>query len=233
MTDSCIRLSGVVAGYPGHKVLDGADLTMTRGECVGLVGPNGIGKTTLFRVILGLLLPESGTVEVLGLSLTNSQQVTTIRRRIGYVPQHSSSGRLPISVYDSVLIGRWGSSFKGWRRPQREDRQAVERVLDTVELTPYRDFDWRELSGGLQQRTALARAMVREPDLILMDEPTTFLDPESQQAILALVSRLNREKGISFLIISHDHRLLAAHCSRMITITDRAIEDYDAEHMSS
>lgn len=225
MTERCIRLEAVVAGYPGHMVLDKASMTVDRGEYVGLVGPNGIGKTTVFKVILGLLRPESGTVEVLGLPLTSAKHITAVRRRIGYVPQQSSEGLLPISVYDSVMIGRWGSSFKGRRRPGKKDRQVVEETLDTVELLPYRDFDWRELSGGLQQRVALARAMVREPDLILMDEPTTFLDPESQQGILALVSRLNQEKNISILVISHDRDLVAAHCRRMLTIRDMGVEE--------
>lgn len=92
-------------------------------------------------------------------------------------------------------------------------------------LSAYKDLDWRELSGGLQQRTALARAVVREPDLILMDEPTTFLDPEAQRGILDLVTQLNRRKGISFLIITHDHELVSAHCARMLTIRDMRIEE--------
>jgi zinc transport system ATP-binding protein len=191
MVEVCIQLNEIVAGYPGHVVLDQAHMTVSQGECVGLVGPNGIGKTTLFKVILGLLRPVSGTVEVLGLPLTSAKRITTARRRLGYVPQQSSAGLLPISVYDSVLIGRWGSSFKGRRRPSREDRQAVEKALDTVALSAYKDLDWRELSGGLQQRTALARAVVREPDLILMDEPTTFLDPEAQRGILDQKHRKN------------------------------------------
>jgi ABC-type Mn2+/Zn2+ transport system ATPase subunit len=218
MTDTCVRLSDVVAGYPGRQVLGGTSFEVAGGEYVGVVGPNGVGKTTLFRVILGLLRPYRGTVQVLGVPLVTRQQISAVRRQVGYVPQQSSAGRLPISVFDAVLIGRWGSSFRAGRRPAREDREAVERALEVVGLFDHRYRDWRELSGGLQQRAALARAMVREPRLVLMDEPTTFLDPESQESIFALASALNRDQGISFLVISHDRALLAQHCSRIVTI---------------
>jgi ABC-type Mn2+/Zn2+ transport system ATPase subunit len=225
MGNACIRVSSVTAGYQGIAVLRNTSFEMADGEYVGVVGPNGAGKTTLFRVILGLLKPQRGSVEVFGIPLTGGQQIAGVRRRIGYVPQQSDAGRLPISVYDAVLIGRWGSSFHAGKRPARNDREAVERVLDAVGLSAYKHLDWRDLSGGLQQRVALARAVVREPSLILMDEPTTFLDTESQASILSLASALNQDKGISFLVISHDRALLAQHCSRMITIRCGLIEE--------
>ena len=143
---------------------------------VGLVGPNGVGKTTLFKVILGLLRPWAESVEVLGVPMKTPRQINQARRQIGYLPQQNQAGKLPITVYDSVLIGRWGSSFSAFRRPSAADKAAVNDVLQRFGLSPYRHYDWRALSGGLQQRVALARAIVRQPRLILMDEPTTYLD---------------------------------------------------------
>ncbi|MDI6871213.1 MAG: ATP-binding cassette domain-containing protein [Bacillota bacterium] len=218
MGKPCVRLVEVAAGYPGRPVFDGANLEVAEGEFLGVAGPNGAGKTTLLRLILGFLKPARGLVEVLGGSSSRPASLRAARRQVGYVPQGSGSGRLPMSVFDSVLVGRWGKGFAGWRRPSLADRQAVEEVLERLGLTAYRNTDLRDLSGGLRQRVALGRAVVREPRLVLMDEPTTFLDRESQAAFLALAGALNRVRGITFLVISHDHQLLAESCSRIVTL---------------
>lgn len=219
-----VKLEGVKAGYPGKVVLCGTDFTMEPGSMVAITGPNGTGKTTLFRVILGLLAPLAGSVEMLGTPLTRGN-AAELRRSIGYVPQQSIPGRLPLTVRDAVMMGRWGSSYAGLRRPTRVDLDAVDGVLGDMGLSEYRDFDIRELSGGLQQRMALARAIVREPRLVLMDEPTTYLDRGSQQQIMDLAGTLNSRLGIAFMIISHDASVIDAKSMRVVVMRDGVVVD--------
>ncbi|HHW14143.1 MAG TPA: ATP-binding cassette domain-containing protein [Firmicutes bacterium] len=226
MKTPIVRLVGVEAGYPGKRVLDGVSLEVAPGGFVGIAGPNGAGKTTLLKVILGFLLPNRGKVEVLGASTADPGSVAAIRRRIGYVPQQAAAGRLPMTVFDSVLGGRWGSSFAGLRRPSATDRAMVNDVLDRFGLGPYRGADLRELSGGLRQRVALARAVVREPQLILMDEPTTHLDVESQSTLFALAVEFNRQRSITFVVISHDRELLAGTCSTVLMLEGGRIREW-------
>jgi zinc transport system ATP-binding protein len=223
--EKAVEIRGVTVGYDRRLIFDQADVAIECGGFVGLIGPNGIGKTTLFRVILGLLRPWSGSVEVLGVPMKTPRQISQVRRQIGYLPQQSQAGKLPISVRDSVLIGRWGSSFHGFRRPSAEDRSAVDDILHRLGLFAYRQYDWRDLSGGLQQRVALARAIVRQPRLILMDEPTTYLDRETQKDIYSIAADLNRSAGIAFLVISHDQLMLERYASRMLTVTAGKIEE--------
>lgn len=218
MSRPSVRLVGVEAGYPGRPVLHGVNLEVPPGFFLGIAGPNGAGKTTLFKVILGFLVPTRGQVEVFGTPLSTPRSLSFVRRRIGYVPQQMPSGKLPFTVCDSVLAGRWGSFFSGLRRPSRADRSAVASVLERLGLSPYGKVDLRELSGGLRQRVALARAVVREPELVLMDEPTTYLDAESQSAFFTLTRDLNRERRISFVVISHDQGLLAETCTTVLQL---------------
>jgi len=220
-----VEIRGLSVGYDKRPIFHAADLSMGCGEFVGLVGPNGVGKTTLFKVILGLLRPWAGSVEVLGVPMKTPRQINQARRQIGYLPQQNQAGKLPITVYDSVLIGRWGSSFSAFRRPSAADKAAVNDVLQRFGLSPYRHYDWRALSGGLQQRVALARAIVRQPRLILMDEPTTYLDRETQKEIYPIASELNRSSGITFVIISHDQGTLERYASRMMMVTGSKIEE--------
>jgi ABC-type Mn2+/Zn2+ transport system ATPase subunit len=225
MTQAVVRLAEVTAGYEGRPVLRRASFVIRQSEFVGIVGPNGAGKTTLFKVILGLLKPLGGVVEVLGVELTSAARISKMRRRIGYVPQQNQAGKLPITVYDAVLMGRWGASFAGWNRPSQADRAAVEETLTAFGLSAYRHYDCRELSGGLQQRVALARAVIRRPSLVLMDEPTTYLDAKTQAYIYELASEMNRAEGIAFVIISHDRSVLSHYARRLYTINAGSVEE--------
>lgn len=203
-TDLVIEIADLVAGYTKKPVLNGLNLQVNAGNCIGITGANGIGKTTLFKVILGLLRPAQGIVRVLGHELTNEKERRWTRCRLGYVPQQTPPGKLPISVHDAVLMGRWGKSFGLGKRPCHSDAQITASILRQIGLAHKEACDCRYLSGGEQQKVAIARALAREATVLLLDEPTTFLDLDARRDLLRLVKSLKTEQGLSFLIISHE-----------------------------
>ncbi len=179
-------------------VLDGVDLSLDPGEIGMLLGKNGSGKTTLFKTILGILKPESGSLNFDGTDLRKLSR----RQRAGliaYVPQSIRFGAL--TVYDSVLMGRV-SSF-GFRAGKK-DHEIVERILSDMRLEDFAPRNVEELSGGEQQKVAIARALAQEPRMLVFDEPTGNLDLANEQLILSEARRAARERGISILISLHD-----------------------------
>ena len=179
-------------------VLDGVDLDLKAGEIGILLGKNGSGKTTLFKTVLGILKPESGSLRFDGADLNRLSR----RRRaelIAYVPQQIRFGAL--TVYDTVLMGR--VSRFGFR-PGKADAAAAERILREMRLEEFATRNVEELSGGEQQKAAIARALAQEPRLLVFDEPTGSLDIANEQLILAEARRAAREQGISILISLHD-----------------------------
>jgi ABC-type Mn2+/Zn2+ transport system ATPase subunit len=199
-----VRLTAVSAGYGRQQVLERIDFQLHEGECCAILGENGAGKTTLFKVIMGLVLPRRGEVEVLGRRIDSPSARQWVRRQIGYVPQARSDGRLPIQVEDAVLLGRWGTSFAGLRHPSSRDRKLARETLELLGLEGLAKSDCRELSGGQKQRVAIARAIVRKPRLLLLDEPTTYLDVSARDNLPDLLAAIRRELGLSMLVISHD-----------------------------
>ena len=199
-----VSLTGLHAGYGSHRVLAGVSLRLEAGRSVGIAGPNGAGKTTLFRVLLGLLPPLVGTVAIMGRALKTEEDRLWARRQIGYVPQQSLPGQLPVSVQDAVLMGRWGVSFGFFRKPSPADRQAVREILEEVGLASKTLTNCRDLSGGGQQKVAIARALVRQAPILLLDEPTTYLDQGSRLELLSLLGRIIRQRRLTVVTISHD-----------------------------
>lgn len=212
--ETVIEVRGLTAGYERIPVFRDFNLTVGRGEAVGIAGPNGSGKTTLFKVILGLLPPVAGKVNVLGRDLRIGKDRSWARRQIGYVPQQATPGRLPVTVYDAVLMGRWGKGLGRFHGPRTEERSLIRAALAEVGLAHKERADCRKLSGGEQQKIAIARALVREAAILLLDEPTTYLDPSARREITEQIVRLREERRLSLVVISHD----PAHLERM---TDR------------
>ncbi|MDZ4245541.1 MAG: ABC transporter ATP-binding protein, partial [Dehalococcoidia bacterium] len=165
-----IRLEDVWVRIDGATILEGINLTVEDGDFLGVIGPNGAGKTSLLKAILGIIEPDNGRVTVMGKSPRES------RKYIGYVPQHNAFDReFPISVGEVVLMGR--NIHTGlFRRYSREDRKMAEAALSKVGMLEHKDRQLGKLSGGEQQRVFIARALVTEPKLLLLDEPTANLD---------------------------------------------------------
>jgi zinc transport system ATP-binding protein len=161
-----------------------------------MIGPNGGGKTTLIKLMLGLLEAGSGMVRIFG------QPPSRVSHRIGYVPQDVHINKnFPVSALDVVLMGKIQPGL-GWSRPSREDRVAALDALNQVEMAKYCDYRIGELSGGQKQRVFVARALVTDPQLLFLDEPTASIDTKGQGEFYSLLKELN--KTVSIIIVSHD-----------------------------
>jgi zinc transport system ATP-binding protein len=191
------------AGYDDETVLEDINLSVKDLDFIGLIGPNGGGKTTLLKVLLGLLSPVQGEVRILGKSIREG------RRYIGYVPQVVQFDRdFPISVWDVARMGRLGK--RRLLQPYTaEDEEVVAKALRQVEMLDLRNRPIGELSGGQRQRAYIARALATEPKILLLDEPTASVDPQVSTSIYELLSRLNDH--VTILMISHDMSAISAH----------------------
>lgn len=199
-----IEIKDLFAGYNQEIVLNEINLTIFQDDFIGLIGPNGGGKTTLLKVILGLVEPEGGTVQIKG----ETPQLG--RRNIGYVPQIAEYDTdFPISVQDIVRMGRLGPKrlFKPYTA---EDDAIVRERLGWLDMLKYKDRALRELSGGQRQRVYIARALVTDPELLLLDEPTISVDFEARTQIFDLLYQIN-QRGIAILLVSHDLTAISSY----------------------
>jgi manganese/zinc/iron transport system ATP- binding protein len=212
-----LQLSGVTLGYPGLVALAEVNFSINRGELLGIIGPNGSGKSTLLKGILGLLRPLEGDIFLFGAKYKDRD----IRRRIGYVPQKSKSETsFPASVKDVVMMGLY--SQIGWlRRPNETHRRLVKESLDRVGMADLSDRPIGELSGGQYQKVMIARALVNKPELLVLDEPTAAVDISAQRAILDLLEKLNREQGMTALMVSHDINEIVHFCDRILLLNGK------------
>jgi zinc transport system ATP-binding protein len=191
-----VRLKDIWVHYDDMAVLEDVNLSIKKDDFLGIIGPNGGGKTTLLKVILGLVKPSSGKVTVLGGTPQRN------RRFIGYVAQNSLFDHdFPISVQDVVLMGRYGRVGLV-KRFSSGDKKAALRALQTVEMLDHKDKQIGRLSGGEQQRVLIARALVAEPKMLLLDEPTTGVDMPMQTEFYELLARLKH--SMSIVLVSHD-----------------------------
>ena len=205
MADPMVELRDVTFGYGKTPAVEKINLHMHRGQFAGLVGPSGAGKTTILRLILGLLKPNRGTVFVQGMDLRGKPSP-----RVAYVPQiETIDWSFPVTVMQVVLMGR---IRRMGRRPwaSNDDTRAAQKILDQLEIGDLVVRHIRDLSGGQQQRVFLARALLAEPDLLILDEPTAGVDLQAQENILHLLARLNQQ-GVTILTTTHDLNAAAAH----------------------
>ena len=211
MTKPIIECMDVTFRYENSTVLEQISLEVKAGEFWALIGPNGSGKSTLINIILGLLKPDKGTVELFGQNMDAFKQ----RERIGYVSQKSNSfnSGFPATVLEVVKSGltRRVGLFKGF---SKQDEQKALEALKTVKMEEFASRNIGELSGGQQQRVFIARALVGEPDLLIMDEPTVGIDQKNVASFYSMLSELNRDHGIAILLVTHEIDLvteLATH----------------------
>jgi zinc transport system ATP-binding protein len=202
-----VKLEDVSVHYDGVPALDGVSLSVKEDDFLGIIGPNGGGKTTLLKVILGLIKPSRGRVSVLGKPPERS------RGNIGYVPQVNLFDHdFPINVWDVVLMGCYGRVGL-LRRYSKEDRGRVQKALQTVGMLDHRDRQIGKLSGGEQQRVFIARALVSEPRLLLLDEPTASVDPIMQTEFYELLEGLKQRMAI--VLVSHDVTAVSIHVDKI------------------
>ncbi|WP_236405611.1 metal ABC transporter ATP-binding protein [Microaerobacter geothermalis] len=196
-----IELKQVSFSYGKEKVLEMVDMTLERGEFLGLVGPNGAGKSTLIKIILGLLKPDEGEVRLFGQPMASFQDWS----KIGYVSQKANSfnSGFPATVFEVVSMGLFGKMglFK-WMG--RKEKERVKEAIHMVGLSDYAKKNIGMLSGGQQQRVFIARALVSDPELLILDEPTVGVDEPSVNQFYQLLQNMHQKMGLSLLLISHD-----------------------------
>src|SRR5258706_236076 len=216
-----IELHGVRAGYDGRTVIDNVDLTVRRGELVALVGANGAGKSTLLKVIVGLLRPYEGSVSVLGSAPGASA------RRLAYLPQAEAvHWDYPLRVEDVVLMGRVAHAAPG-RGPSSADRDAARTALGRVQADDLARRPIQALSGGQRQRVLLARTLASDPELLLLDEPATGVDPATEEQLMSLLGDL-ASHGRTVLVSTHDLASVMAHFPRVLAMNGGIVADGDA-----
>src|SRR5271165_2548994 len=212
---TAILCEGMCAGYFGRDVLDEITFEVKRGEFIGIIGPNGSGKSTLLKVIAGLLEAQCGIVEVLGEPPGHGQG-------IGYVPQTENvNWSFPVDVFDVVLMGVYGK-LGLFRRPSKADRRAAEAALDEVGMREFAERQIGELSGGQQQRVFVARSLVQDPKLLLLDEPIAGVDATSQHAIFTLLEE-RQKHGMTIVATTHDLSCVATWFDKVLCLNHRII----------
>jgi ABC-type Mn2+/Zn2+ transport system ATPase subunit len=213
-----VGVRGLHAGYARREALQDVTFEAARGELIAVVGPNGSGKSTLLKVVAGLLAPWRGDVDVLG-AAPGRQPL-----RVAYLPQAEAvDWTFPVSVLDVVMMGRY--RHVGWlRRTSRADRNAAERALHIVGMLELADRQVGELSGGQQRRAFLARALAHDPELYLLDEPVTGVDPTTEDDLMRVLMD-ECERGKTVLVSTHDLAGVAEHFTRLLALNKALIAD--------
>lgn len=214
-SESIVQVSHVTFQYtpPQNPVLDDVSLTVAQGDFLGVIGPNGGGKTTILKIILGLLKPQRGTVSVLG------RPPAQVRHQIGYVPQHAKiDSTAPASVLDIVRMGRLSrSSWGPWY-----GRSHTNAAMEALQQTETADLAKRHigtLSGGQRQRVLIARALASDAKLLLLDEPTAGVDAHMEHGLTDLLHRLN--KTLPIVLVSHDIAFVSTHLNRVACLNNK------------
>lgn len=219
-----ISVRHLYAGYERETILEDVNLEVYERDFIGIIGPNGGGKSTLLKVILGLLPPQRGEVRVLGLDVRQGRQ------HIGYVPQFVEADRtFPVSVWETVGMGLL-TGWRPFRRFSAQDNDRIARALSAVGMLALRTKVMGELSGGQRQRVFIARALVSDPQILLLDEPTASVDPEATNDVYAVLQQLNQRMAI--LLISHDMMAVSAF-TKTVACLNRQLVYHQSKELTS
>ncbi|HET9461064.1 MAG TPA: ABC transporter ATP-binding protein [Gaiellaceae bacterium] len=217
-----VELESVSFGYrPGQRVLEGVELKLGEGEFVAVAGPNGGGKTTLVRILLGLERPSEGRALLFGEPAHRFSR----RRTLGYLAQRSAlGGEAPATVREVVSAGRLAAG--GLIGPlRRRDRELAADAIARVGLADHADAPVRTLSGGMQQRAFIAKALAGEPSLLVLDEPTTGVDVESQESLAVLLDSLHSDLGVTIVYVSHEFGAVEGFVQRVVLVRRSIVFD--------
>ena len=214
-----IKFSNTTISYQQRTALEDINLEIYQGEFVGIIGPNGSGKTTLLKSILGLLRPTKGSVQIFDCACHKLH--CRHKAKIGYIPQKGDiDPNFPVTVRETVMMGRY-SSLGLFKRPAKRDRELVLNALREVEMEDYVDAPLGHLSGGQQQRVLIARALAQQPEVLLMDEPTTGIDTPTQHNMIKLISDLHKNLNLTVLLVTHDINMISPYIDRVALLKVR------------
>jgi len=204
-----LEVKNLSFSYDKDRVLEGINFTYESSDFLSIIGPNGGGKSTLLKLILNILTPQNGDITIDNIPIKN------LKNRFGYVPQDTSINKdFPINVFDTVLMGRIGQKAFGFYT--KEDKKKVYEALKVVGMDKYEKRKIGELSGGQRQRVFIARALVCDADILILDEPTASIDTEGQIKIYDLLKEINQTKGV--IIVSHDVNISIAYATKIAYI---------------
>lgn len=206
--------------------IEQASFNVASGEVLGIVGPNGSGKSSLLKLLAGLLRPESGMIRLAGQAI-GSLSSLAIARTLAFVPQEQAH-EFPFTVAETVLMGRFPHRQSGWwsmgmEAEREEDLAAAHRAMVEADVVELADRLVSDLSGGERQRVGIARALAQEPRILLLDEPTAFLDLSHQIEMCALIQRLVNERSRTVVLVSHDLNVASLLCDRLLMVKDGRI----------
>lgn len=221
---SAIEIRDLYVRYENNLVLENISLNVPQGEFLGIIGPNGGGKTTLLKAVLGLIRPHSGSISIFGSSIAQS------RHLVSYVPQYSLFDLdYPISVMDVVLTGRLNGKrmLKGYNS---EDKEIAENSLDLVGLSSFRNRLAGELSGGEKQRVLIARALAKKPKILLLDEPTASVDATSGKNFYSILQNLDPD--ITIILVSHDIGAVSQNVKKIACLS-RTLVFHDSKELTN
>lgn len=219
-TKNIIEVNNLTFSYGNHTVLKNITLNIHQGDYLGVVGPNGGGKTTFIKLILGLLTNEEGSIRLFGQNIQDFHEW----KKIGYVAQKATNvdSSFPVTVKEIVAMGRFSQQGL-FTRNTKEDKDKIDWALDQVELTAQKDALIGSLSGGQQQRAFIARVLCQEPQIIFLDEPTSGIDAHSQEKFYLLLEKLNLQMNITLVLISHDIDVVTREVTEVACINQTLI----------
>lgn len=220
MTGPILELRGVSFSYNGNSVLDNVNIKVEKGDFLALIGPNGAAKTTLMKIMVGLLTPKHGKVLIFG------EDIKDFKRweKIGYIPQLTGdvNSGFPATVWEIVDSNYYEGFFKGFIN-KNERKASVMRALERVGINKLSNKMLRELSGGEKQKVFLARALVKKPEILFLDEPTSAMDAPSRQDFYNLLTDLNRNSGITVVVVTHDIGFASEKATKIGCVKDKKV----------
>jgi zinc transport system ATP-binding protein len=203
-----IKLENVSVYYGDVCAIKNINLEIMKNDFLGIIGPNGSGKTTLLKVLLGIISPDAG-------NLSKRDDL-----KVGYVPQFSTFNKgFPINVFDMVLMGNLKNKTKAFHKFSKEDIERTEKTLDKINISHLKDRHISNLSGGQIQKSLIARAIVSDPDVLILDEPTASLDPDAKKEIYEILWELN--KNTTIILVSHDMGVISSYVKNVACLNQR------------
>lgn len=222
MTGSAIEIADLAVVRGRRKLLSIDRLDVAAGEVLGVLGPNGAGKSTLLKCLVGAIRPTSGSVRVLdeAVGRLSAVALTRLRRRVAYLAQVLAPGsEMPLTLREVVAVGRTGRAGLG-RRLSREDWRRIDQWIERLGMQPLARYPYSALSGGEQRKTLLAMALVQQPQLLLLDEPTANLDAYWREQMVTTLESVHRDSGLTIVLVCHDMEALPPNTDRVLILRE-------------